>query len=306
MNLRDVGVRHDLHGPVHTKYQMSHQLIEHDDPRVFHDAVIDHLLKSEAECCVQIGLIRRMAREGYSPISPDELDRPLLWTIQDGPQIELVAIQTLKKAMLVSRASHAAMACLADGLASRQWSGTSLIGVSPSIDVLTERYAEVSRRRRRLAFGLRVFQLDRVVWPNPVSGAMLVCQSEYRNILARFVAGFETDTGQTSLEEPQSRADRLIEDRRVFIWVDAEPVAMAAYSGETPNGIRVNWVYTPPEFRRKGYASNLVAHLSQHLLDEGRKYCFLFTDLANPTSNSIYQKLGYRPVSDSERWEFSG
>ena len=48
------------------------------------------------------------------------------------------------------------------------------------------------------------------------------------------------------------------------------------------------------------------AHLSQHLLDVGRKYCFLFTDQANPTNNSIYQKLGYRPISDSERWEFSG
>jgi GNAT superfamily N-acetyltransferase len=285
---------------------MSHKLIEHDDPRVFHDAVIGHLLQSEVECCVQIGLIRRMAREGYSPISPDELARPLLWTIQDGPQVELVAIQTLKESMLVSSASQAAMTCLADGLAARRWSGTSLIGVSPSIGELTERYAEVSLRRRRLVLRLRVFQLDSVVWPNAVSGAMRVCHSEYREILARFVAGFEADTGQTSLEDAQSRADRLIADRRVFIWVDAEPVAMAAYSGETPNGIRVSWVYTPPQFRGKGYASNLVAFLSQHLLDEGRRYCFLFTDQANPTSNFIYQKLGYRPVSDSERWEFSG
>jgi GNAT superfamily N-acetyltransferase len=285
---------------------MSHQLFEHDDRRVFHDAVINHLLQSEAECCVQIGLIRRMEREGYSPISPDELDRPLLWTIQDGPKIELVAIQTLKQRMLVSRASQAAMTCLADELASRRWSGTSLIGVSPSIDELAARYAEVSQRRRRLAVRLRVFQLDRLVWPNSASGAMQLCQSEHREVLARFVAGFEADTGESSVEDAHSKADRLIADRRVFIWVDAEPVAMAAYSGETPNGVRVNWVYTRPEFRGKGYASNLVAYLSHHLLDEGRKYCFLFTDQANPTSNSIYQKLGYRPVSDSERWEFNG
>jgi predicted GNAT family acetyltransferase len=268
--------------------------------------VIDHLLQAEAECCVQIGLIRRMAAEVYLPISPDELDRPLLWTIQEGSKIELVAMQTLKRSMLVSSASQAAMACLADGLASRQWPGNSLIGVSPSIDELTARYSEVSRRHRRLAVSLRVFQLDRVVRPNPVGGAMRNCRSQNREILARFVAGFESDTGQTSLEDAQSRADRLIADQRGFIWVDAQPVAMAAYSGETPNGIRVNWVYTLPEFRGKGYASNLVANLSQHLLDGGRKYCFLFTDQANPTSNSIYQKLGYRPVSDSERWEFSG
>ena len=285
---------------------MSHHLIEHVDPRVFHDTVIDYLLRSEAECCVQIGLIRRMAREGYAPISLDESDRPLLWTIQDGPQLELVAIQTLKTSMVVSRGSRAAMACLADGLASRRWSGTSLIGVSPSIEELIERYAEISQRRRTLAVRLRMFQLDRVVWPHSVNGAMQAGQSEHREILGRYVAGFEADTGHTSLEEPEATADRLIADQRVFIWVDAKPAAMAAYSGETPNGVRVNWVYTPPESRGQGYASNLVAHLSQHLLDEGRRYCFLFTDQANPTSNSIYQKLGYRPVSDSERWDLSG
>ena len=109
-------------------------------------------------------------------------------------QIELVAIQTLKKAMLVTRASPAAAACLAEALASRHWSGTMLIGVSPSIREMAERYAELSRRRRTLAVRLRVFQLDRVVWPKPASGTMRPCQSDHREILARFVAGFEADT----------------------------------------------------------------------------------------------------------------
>lgn len=79
---------------------------------------------------------------------------------------------------------------------------------------------------------------------------------------------------------------------------------MALWTGRTPRGVRITCVYTPPQFRRRGYASNLVAHLSQQLLDEGRSFCFLNTDLANPTSNSIYQKIGYQPTSDSEIWEF--
>jgi predicted GNAT family acetyltransferase len=58
-------------------------------------------------------------------------------------------------------------------------------------------------------------------------------------------------------------------------------------------------VYTPPEKRNRGYASSLVAALSQHLLDGGRKFCFLYTDLANPTSNKIYRALGYEHVGDS-------
>ncbi len=71
---------------------------------------------------------------------------------------------------------------------------------------------------------------------------------------------------------------------------------MAAFGGATPNGIRVNAVYTPPEYRGKGYATSCVATVSQYLLTQGYQYCFLFTDLANPTSNHIYRQIGYLPI----------
>jgi uncharacterized protein len=63
-------------------------------------------------------------------------------------------------------------------------------------------------------------------------------------------------------------------------------------------------VYTPPEHRRKGYASACVATLSQTLLNQGYKYCFLFTDLANPTSNHIYEAIGYQSVGDLSDYSF--
>src|SRR5206468_2082657 len=88
--------------------------------------------------------------------------------------------------------------------------------------------------------------------------------------------------------------------RQMFLWKDASghAVTMAGWSGRTPNGTRINAVYTPPENRRRGYASACVASLSQHLLDSGRRFCFLYTDLTNPTSNNIYQKIGYQRVGD--------
>ncbi len=58
------------------------------------------------------------------------------------------------------------------------------------------------------------------------------------------------------------------------------------------------------KYRRQGYASSCVAALSQTLLDQGRKYCFLFTDLANPTSNHIYQAIGYQPICDMNEYWF--
>jgi uncharacterized protein len=282
---------------------MPYELIEHADPRVFHDVVIDRFLRDEGECCAQIGLVRRM-RNGYLPVSVDELDQPILWTIQDGPQIELIAIQTLKEKMIVTRGSPEVMEYLAKALASRRWAGNSLIGVTPSIELLVSRYAELSKRRPNLTVRLRIFQLERVTWPKPVNGAIRPCEPRDRELLGRYIAGFEADVGEISQENPVSRADRLIADNRIFLWEDREPVAMAGWAGTTPNGVRVNSVYTAPPFRGKGYASNLVAHLTQRLLDQGRKYAFLFTDQSNPVSNSIYQKMGYRPISDSERWEF--
>ena len=73
---------------------------------------------------------------------------------------------------------------------------------------------------------------------------------------------------------------------------------MAAAMGKSENGIRVGYVFTPPNCRRRGYATTLVAALSQQLLSGTCKFCCLYTDLANPTSNAIYARIGYRPVCD--------
>ena len=94
--------------------------------------------------------------------------------------------------------------------------------------------------------------------------------------------------------------------RRLVLWeVEGTAVSMAGFAGRTPNGIRVAWVYTPPENRGKGFAGACVAALSQKLLDDGRKFCFLYTDLANPISNHVYLKIGYEPVTDATVYSFS-
>ena len=81
-------------------------------------------------------------------------------------------------------------------------------------------------------------------------------------------------------------------------------MSMAARARPMTHGVVVNAVYTPPEMRGRGYASACVGHLSQHLLDSGYQFCCLFTDLSNPTSNNIYQRLGYHPVCDYDEYVF--
>jgi predicted GNAT family acetyltransferase len=79
---------------------------------------------------------------------------------------------------------------------------------------------------------------------------------------------------------------------------------MAAASGSTPNGVRVGYVYTPPPLRGRGYAAAVTAALSLLLLESGRRFCFLYTNLADPVSNGIYRRLGYVQVSDATAFRF--
>lgn len=101
------------------------------------------------------------------------------------------------------------------------------------------------------------------------------------------------------VEEIVRAAEQRIADAKLFLWIKNDSaVCMAQLTGSTPNGIRISGVYTPPDWRGKGFASALVAHVSQRQLDAGRRFCFLYTDAENPVSNRIYQRIGYREVCE--------
>lgn len=88
--------------------------------------------------------------------------------------------------------------------------------------------------------------------------------------------------------------------RRLWVFeAEGRPVSLAGVGGSTPNGRRIGPVFTPRENRRRGYAEALVARVSQDLLDAGARFCFLYTDLDNPTANEVYRRIGYEMVAES-------
>ena len=120
-------------------------------------------------------------------------------------------------------------------------------------------------------------------------------------ILAAWVQGFSIEAlGETLTDdEAQSRIASHIAHGAMHVWEgDGQPVSLAAAVAPTPRGIRINHVYTPPEFRGRGFAGALVASLTELVLDSGREFAFLHTDLANPISNRLYVRIGYRHVAD--------
>ncbi|MEO7230190.1 MAG: GNAT family N-acetyltransferase, partial [Candidatus Limnocylindrales bacterium] len=169
--------------------------------------------------------------------------------------------------------------------------------------------SEETGRAGRLAMAERAFRLSRVVPPAPVPGAWRLAAERDRALLGAWILAFyrEALPDDDTLPDIEQTVSRWIVGvgRVVYLWeVDGRVVSMVGAGSPTPNGIRIGPVYTPPEDRQRGYASALTAAASQDQLDQGRRFCFLFTNLANPTSNHIYQAIGYEPVTDIDMYRF--
>jgi uncharacterized protein len=186
-------------------------------------------------------------------------------------------------------------------------SAERLPGVSGPREVVArfaDRWSALTGRRTRVDLSERIFRLDRLVPPErPASGSWRLAEPRDRELVAAWLTAFgeEATPGQPSPAEPIALADRWIarEYRTLYLWEDGgQEVCMVGAGGETPNGVRIGPVYTPPELRGRGYATTLTAAVSQDQLDRGRRFVTLFTDLANPTSNRIYQAIGFVPVRD--------
>ena len=105
----------------------------------------------------------------------------------------------------------------------------------------------------------------------------------------------------------ESEVDRRLRDGRMFVWSDGrETVSMVGTGPPVAGVVRLGPVYTPASRRRRGYATALVADVSQRALAAGAAKCMLYTDLANATSNTIYQTVGYRRASDAQEYAFIG
>ena len=138
-------------------------------------------------------------------------------------------------------------------------------------------------------------------------GRLRVATENDLDLMKRWMFAFDLEAAHADDQAAAwRRAELKVRNGDIYIWEtpDENVVSMAAKTRPLVNVISIGPVYTPPEQRGHGYASNCVAALTQLLLDGGWKYCSLFTDLSNPTSNSIYQKMGYRPVCDFNDYVF--
>jgi len=160
----------------------------------------------------------------------------------------------------------------------------------------------------RVTLRQRIYEASEAHAPKDVPGEMRFYETGDRGLIIEWMDAFVREAlPPGSPEDAQHWLDRRLDEQEggIVLWLDdGRPVSFASYGGPTPNGIRVGPVYTPPDERRRGYATALVGQTTAMLLEGGRRFCFLYTDLANPTSNSIYPRVGYEPVTDVDLLRF--
>ena len=267
----------------------------------FLGAAADFLAAREAEHCLMQGLAGALT--DHPALYPDAR----LWTVLEAGRVVGAALRTPPHNLVLSMIDEPRWVQLlaADVLGSDDPPG--VLGPTAAARALADAWQGRAGRAAERVARERIFRLDRVVPPRPAPGRCRAAEERDRGLLEAWLAAFFAEAlPHQSLGDMSELADRYLRrrERTAYLWDDGEVVALAATVGPTPHGIRIGPVYTPPDRRGHGYASNLVAAVSQQRLDAGRRFCFLFTDLTNPTSNHIYQAIGYVPVVDVDQYRF--
>lgn len=155
------------------------------------------------------------------------------------------------------------------------------------------------RARRTLREGMHVLE-EVEDPPRPAPGKLRQPHPDERDLLVEWMRAFVTEAGLTGGSQSEALVDARMRTRALLVWEHEQPVSMLIVNPAVSGVVRLGHVYTPPAFRRRGYAGSAVAAASRRALSGGAARCMLFTDLANPTSNKIYAEVGYRRCGD---WE---
>lgn len=241
--------------------------------------------------------------------APDAFEAAHFWTIADRAVVG-AALMTPPFNIVVARPLDGnALSFAARALHEQGVVVPGVVGAVPEVDQFAAAWEEAAGQLRRVRMRQGIYRAPTVRLPAAVDGAPREAEDRDRALALAWRRAFEEEAmhGDVVGTSDDSWFDRRLASPTagMTLWEhDSRVVSLCGYGGETPHGIRIGPVYTPPELRRRGYASALVAHVTQQQLEGGRDYCFLYTDLANPTSNRLYVNLGYELVCESADYAF--
>lgn len=260
-------------------------------PAEFCARVVPALSDREAENGLPLGIALRLAAQ--PELSPDAL----LLGIEAAGSIVAAAVWTPPHDVVVTRLPAGAAALVAARCATTGLPLTGASGPEASGLELAEQLARHAQSTLRVRMRQRVYELTSCLPVPRAPGARRRASApDDLELVASWYAGFVREVNLVQAANPLAWAPSALAAGSVYLWEDGGAKSLACLSRETPNGRAIGPVYTPPEARRQGYATSLVSELAEEILVSGKRFACLFTDADNPTSNHIYESIGFRYV----------
>jgi predicted GNAT family acetyltransferase len=284
---------------------------QYKDIHKFYNATFDILMRNEAQNVIPLGNIII----GHEGKDKTEWRDPANWfmaTVENEEGIQLIALMTPPKGLTLyatdNKINKDAINCLLNKL------GKTLVpGIMSTNDLayyFANAYCAENNLHHEVKDNMRLYELSQVNRNLSQIGTLRLAEERDMSFLPYWVEAFKICINKQgiTMDEPQDGEifrHYISLKNRYILEVDGVPVSLAAITRKMQTVCNIACVYTPPYFRGKGYASSCVAQVSQIILDRGFAKSIITTDLSNPTSNSIYQKIGYTPVCDSVMLEFN-
>jgi len=266
----------------------------HETAAAFLEVAEPLLLKAEAENNLILAVAQGIAR------NPSAAPDAYLATVRNDAGVLACAVHIAPFKIVITRANREPIEALARDAFDAVPQLDGVTGPSRSAGDFAMAWSRLSGVEPALAMRLRIHETRKIVEPDfpAAAGHLRPANTSDIPLLAAWTEVFVSDA---RVPEPVD-ATQVVEDaiarRRLHVWEDARPVSMAAWTGKTPNGVRINFVYTPRELRYRGYATACVKALTRQQLEQGNAFCWLYTDVGSTASPNIFKRIGYRPVSD--------
>lgn len=233
---------------------------------------------------------------------------PCLKTVADEEGLVLAALMTPPHNLIVHHHRGdlwQGAGALVESVVHEGWPVPGVVGREEAAVVAAEVWAARTGSRACLVQRLRAYQLRQMAIPPPQQGRLRPAAEGDVDLVAAWYYAFQREIHRR-VDDEQSRSVTSVRIGAgdIFVWEDGRVVSIAMQNRPTRRGISVGLVYTPPELRGRGYATACVSELSRRLLASGWEFCALFADVANPTANGIYRRIGYEPVCDYHEVRF--
>ncbi len=255
------------------------KLVTFSEIESFKNSLETYLLNNEALNSILIGAL----------LQANDATILSLGTCYQGSLLEIAWMLTHDKVLILTEGTNKSIQLLADHFLKQYQDIYRIRGSTYSVDT----FLRLTGLGVSKSMTQNVYQLDKMVLQNQSSGKLMKAELSDITYLQSWVEEYIAEA-KLDYVDPVLLLKKLIGEERLYLWESKGTIlSIAACTGPTFTGMRIILVFTPQNYRGKGYASSCVATLGNHLLEQGYRKCFIFADQENHTANSIYKKIGF-------------